>query len=126
MATNTKIIGTLSGADPTIGGVHYECSKFTAKWEQKKIEYESLGKQWVHSIPGGVLKCSGSFEMAADNNLLGGTYPAPFSISYVTFAVAVGTQTINMSTVVSDVEIDMSPDLYTIKGNYQSDDSVTW
>ena len=124
--TNSKIVGTLTGADPAIGGVYYECSKLTAKWEQKKIEYEAMGSQWVHSIPSGVLKVSGSFEMAADNNLLGGTYPAPFSISYVTFSVPVGSKTLSMSCVVSDVEIDASPDLYTIKGNYQSDSTVTW
>ena len=126
MSANTKIIGTLSGSDPSIGGVQYECSKCTAKYEQKKIEYEALGSQWVHSIPGGVLKVSGSFEMAADTTHLGTTYPPPFDIQYVTFSKPLGTKTMSMQAVVSDVDIDFTTELTTIKGNYQSDGAVTF
>ena len=124
---NTKIIGTLSGTQPLINSVDYQCSKLTYKIEQKKIEYEALGQQWVHTIPGGVLKATGSFEMAADNTQVEGTsYVAPMDIQYVTFSKPLGTKTLTFSAVVSDVEVDFSPDLVTIKGNYQADGAVTY
>ena len=65
--------------------------------------------------------------MAADNTQVEGTsYVAPMDIQYVTFSKPLGTKTLTFSAVVSDVEVDFSPDLVTIKGNYQADGAVTY
>lgn len=127
--SQNKILGISNNTN--IGGNDFQLSKFTAKCEQAKIEYVYLGATggWKTTIPGGAKVLTGSFEMAADNTMLSLTeagYLSPFSDTYVTFSIPVGSKTLGFSAVVQDVEVDINPDLVTIKGNYQSSGVVSF
>jgi hypothetical protein len=129
--SNTKVLGIVAAT--AIGGVDYQLSKFTAKTEQEKIEYKYLGAvgAWKRCIAGGAKCITGSFEAAADSTTIQSTgsttFVAPFQDqSTVSFSIPCGGHTLSFSAVITDVDLDVTTELVTIKGNYQSDGAVTF